>query len=107
MLMQMMLGRFDYETVKTAFAKYLASNSTMPTPADIIKIIEPPVEPRKFCKVTFLDIKRRSREGQFITAAEQKYCNDFLKSGVDYDSGQEVENTMRQLAIEDKQYWGD
>ena len=80
MLMQMTLGRFDYEVVREAFGRYLQHGATMPTPADIIKIIEPPVVPRKWCGATFIDIKRRSRENQFITNAEKKYCDDFIQA---------------------------
>lgn len=107
MLMQMTLGRFDYETVREAFSIYLQSGSTMPTPADIIKIIEPPVPEKKWCKVTFLDIKRRKRENQFVSLAEDKYCDDFIRASVssNSDDREELNAAIRQAELEHKQYW--
>ena len=107
MLMQMTLGRFDYELVRAAFGLYLQSGSTMPTPADIIKIIEPPVEEKKWCKVTFLEIKRKRRENQFTSLAEDKYCEDFIRAQVTAksdDKGMFLE-AIKQAELENKQYW--
>lgn len=106
MLMQMTLGRFDYEKVRDAFSKYLQYGATMPTPADIIKIIEPPVEPRKWCGATFVDIKRRTREGQFITNAENKYCEDFIQARIkEPDNAGIIDDAMRQVERQNKQCW--
>lgn len=102
MLMQMVLGRFDYETVRAAFGKYLQVGATMPTPADIVKIIEPPVEVPQFCATAFIDIKKRAREGQFITNAEIKYCEDFISSKV---GNPMVDDAVKQVEQQDKQYW--
>lgn len=102
MLMQMVLGRFDYETVRAAFGKYLQVGATMPTPADIVKIIEPPVEVPQFSATVFIDIKRRTREGQFITKAEKQYCEDFISSKVNNPI---VDDAVKQVEQQDKQYW--
>lgn len=105
----MTLGRFDYEIVRAAFSVYLQSGSDMPKPADIIKIIEPPIEAKKWCKVTFLDIKRKKRENEFTTNEEDQYCRDFVDAQVNAPEEQKllIEGAMSQLAVEDKRYWGD
>lgn len=106
MLMQMILGRFDYETVRNAFGLYLQSSSDMPKPADIVKIIEPSIEPRKWCGATFIDIKRRMRENQFITNAELKYCDDFIQARIkEPDNAGMIDDAMRQVEQQNKQYW--
>lgn len=106
MLMQMILGRFDYEAVRKAFGQFLQNSSDMPKPADIIKIIEPPIEPRKWCATTFIDIKRRTRENQFITDAEKKYVEDFISTRVkDSDTASMIDDAMRQVEQQNKQYW--
>jgi len=107
MLMQMMLGKFPYEQVRSAFETYLNTNSEMPKPADIIAIIEPERQKKKWCSTTFIDIKKRGREGQFITEAEKKYCEDFVAAKV---SGDEevallIEAAEREVELQDSRYW--
>jgi len=100
------LGRFTIEQVESAFRAYMESSTSMPKPADIVKIIEPPVEPRKWCGATFIDIKRRKREGQFITLDEEKYCYDFLQARIkEPDSAGMIDDTIKQVERENKQYW--
>lgn len=105
--MQMTLGRFEYEIVRDAFSQYLQTGSTMPTPADIIKIIEPPVQERKWCATTFIDIKRRMRENQFIMDSERQYCNDFIAARIKApeELRDEIETAIRQVEQQNKQYW--
>lgn len=106
MLMQMTLGRFDYESVRNAFGKYLQSGSVMPTPADIIKIIEPPVEKRKWCATTFIDLRRQQREGQFITREEKKYMQDFIAAQVsEPDNSAMISDAIKRVEADDKRYW--
>ena len=81
----------------------------MPTPADIIKIIEPPILEKKWCKVTFLEIKKRKRENAFVSLAEDKYIEDFVRAqvhGTEEVKGL-IDDTLRQAALEHKQYWGE
>lgn len=105
----MVLGRFSIEEVEAAFRVYMETQTTMPKPADIVKIIEPPVEPKKWCRVTFLEIKRKRRENVFTTLEEDKYCEDFLKAQVNAPEEQKslIEDTMRQAAVEDQRYWSE
>ena len=79
----------------------------MPTPADIVKIIEPPKPVQKWCGATFIDIKRRTRENQFITDEEKKYCNDFIAAKVKAPEEQQglLENAIQEAAIADTRYW--
>lgn len=109
MLMQMTLGKFTYEVVRKAFEVHTVNSSVMPTPADIVKIIEPPAEPRKWCGATFIDIKRRWREGQFITDAEKRYCDDFVAAKVkapDEVKGL-IEDSIREVKKQNRLYWSD
>lgn len=106
MLMQMALGRFDYESVREAFGIYLQTNSDMPKPADIIMILEPHKKPKTWCATTFIDIKRRARENQFITNAEKKYCEDFVQARIkEPDNAGMIDDTLKQVEHENKQYW--
>lgn len=106
MLMQMALGRFDYEAIREAFGIYLQTNSDMPKPADIIMILEPHRKPKTWCATTFIDIKRRKREGQFVTRDEEKYCSDFLSAKTkEPDNAGIIDDALRQVERENKQYW--
>ena len=105
MLMQMTLGRFDYEAIRDAFGKYLQNGSVMPTPADIIKIIEPPVEKRKWCATTFIDLRRQQREGQFITKEEKQYIQDFLSAKTKDPDNTMIDDAIKLVEQQDKQYY--
>ena len=50
----MVLGRFTIENVESAFRIYMEHQAVMPKPADIVKIIEPPVQERKWCATSFI-----------------------------------------------------
>lgn len=103
---KLVLGRFTIQQVEAAFRVYMERETSMPKPADIVKIIEPPVEPRKWCGATFIDIKRRKRENQFITNAEEKYCYDFLQARIkEPDNAGMIDDAIKQVERENKQYY--
>lgn len=79
----------------------------MPKPADIVGIIEPKPTQRKFCPTTFIDIKRRKREGQFVTDSEERYCSEFIQARINGSSDERsiVEDAICQVAEQDKRYW--
>jgi len=106
-VMQMDLEDYTYSVVRQAFKIYRRTKSAMPTPADIINIIDPPVPKKKFCKVAFLDIKRQQREGAFVTAAEKQYIADFMDAAVngEPDERAELQAIADDGARQDKQYW--
>ena len=81
----------------------------MPKPADIVKIIDPSKEKKQWCKITFLEIKRKKRENVFTTNEENQYCEDFVKAAVsgDSDERQLLDSVIKQAEIENKQYWID
>ena len=58
MLMQMTLGRFPYDVVREAFSIYLQTGATMPTPADIIKIVEKPIVSSSGARLSEAQLKR-------------------------------------------------
>lgn len=103
----LVLGKFPIGEIEQAFALYMATHTAMPKPADIMKIIRPPIEARKWCTTTFIDIKRRSREGQFITAKEREYCSDFVLAKIIASEEQRllIEDTIKQEEQQDRQYW--
>lgn len=106
-LFKMVLADYSIEQIEEAFKIYLKKNSVMPKPADIVQIIEPPKEKRKWCKVAFLEIKRKKRENVFTTFQEDQYCEDFLKAAIsgDLDEREYFNSAIEQVKIEDKKYW--
>ena len=99
---QMVLGRFTIEEVEDAFMVYLGRETVIPKPADIVKIIEPPVESKKWCGATFIDIKRRLRDGEFITDSEKKYCLEYVAARIE---DPEIDKTVRKIDQQDRKYW--
>jgi hypothetical protein len=106
MLMQMTLKRFPYEIIKSAFEIYLEKGSVMPTPADIIKTIEPPQKEQVWCGATYIQLCKRKRENQFMLDAELKYIKDFENARITAPEQQRglIDDTMRQVEQENKQY---
>lgn len=106
-LFAMVLADYSIQQIESAFKIYLKQNSVMPKPADIAKIIDPPKEKKKWCKVAFLEIKRKKRENGFTTKEENQYIEDFMHAAVsgEPDERQELESAMKQAEIENQQYW--
>lgn len=105
-MFRLVLGRFTINQIEAAFKIYIEKNTVMPKPADIVKIIEPPAEPRKWCGATFIDIKRRTRENQFITNAEKQYCEDFIAARIkEPDNSGMIEDALKQVEQQNKQYY--
>lgn len=101
------LGEYPWYLIECGFEDYLKRNDEMPTPADIVNLIDPPLVKKKFSPVAFLDIKRRSREGQFITNAEKQYCEDFIDASVNGDPDERggLLDAMKKAQIENNQYF--
>ena len=104
---QMYLEDYTYNQVEQAFKIYMKASSVMPKPADIVKIIDPPKPKRKWCGATFIDIRRRIRENQFITDEEQKYCSDFIQAQITAPEEERglIDDAIRQVEQQNKQYW--
>lgn len=102
--MQMKLSKYAYEDVRAAFDKLLDTATQVPTPAEVIAIIDPSTQPKKWSATAFIDIKKRSREGQYITPEQRKYCEDYIKAQIESNSP-EMAETLKMVAIEDKSYW--
>lgn len=103
----MVLSDYAIEDIEMAFKKYLKSNTVMPKPADIVKIIDPLPEPKEWCKVMFLEIKRKKRENVFTTNEENKYCEDFIKASLstNSDERQDLQDVITQSERGNKNYW--
>lgn len=98
-LFQFTLQEFTIKEVKEAFQEYVKNNSVMPKPSDIVDIITGAKE-KVWCSATFIDLRRRGREGQYLTPEERQYCDDFVAAKVEGNS-----KAIKQEKIESKQYW--
>jgi len=79
-MFKMMLRPYNMEEIEGAFVRHLTVSNEMPTPKDIIAIIDPSTQPKKWSHDAFRDIKRRIRENQFVPDDEIKYCDDYIKA---------------------------
>lgn len=68
------LANYPAETIKAAFLTYLKTNSTMPTPADIENIINPP-RPKPDWPV-YIALKKRIHDGYFPLSDERQFLRD-------------------------------
>jgi hypothetical protein len=65
------LEKYPFDIVCEAFGRYMDRNSKMPTPADIINIIDPP--PAKPCWNTVRAIENKIKENLFVMDEERNY----------------------------------
>ncbi|TGE04646.1 hypothetical protein [Hymenobacter fodinae] len=73
---QWMLGEYNIDQVRNAFRQYLKTGKEIPTPADIVEILDPSVKP--MCGRVYQRLVERSREGPFaLTLAEQDYMDRY------------------------------
>lgn len=69
---QWMLGEYPIEKVRNAFRQYLKTGKEIPTPADIIEILDPSAKPK--CGQVYARLLSLSRTGPFsLTTAENEY----------------------------------
>lgn len=79
-LFKRVLGKYSWDAINAAFDVYLERNAQMPTPADIVNIIDPP---QRWCSETYRQIKERLREGRaFVSDEERNYCHNYEKAHI-------------------------
>jgi len=73
---QWMLGDYTIEAITDAFKQYLKVGKEIPTPADIIEILDPSVKP--LCPRMYQTLVNRSKKGRFeITRDEWRYIEQY------------------------------
>ena len=71
---QRKLGHFCFNEVERAFEVYTNRRNDIPSPSDIINILEPP--PPIFKEAMFISIKQKSKWA-YITSDEWNYCSGY------------------------------
>jgi hypothetical protein len=73
------LQRYSAERVLWALGEYILRKPDMPTPYDIRQIIDPIVEPIKFDKAYYIQLKKlREEQGPYaLTQEEEDYCKAY------------------------------
>jgi len=103
---QLVLGDYDIDTVSKAFAKHLRRSSTMPTPADIVNIIDPP--PQKLSGAVYISLKKQLIDNIFTTDEERAYIAAYERQEMDklrggsqelHDAQEEVKRYQKSLMI--------
>lgn len=79
-IFQMVLGRFPFSRIKAAFLKFLETERDLPTPSDIVKIMEPP--PEKLSESMYINLKKKASEG-WIGDSERQFINEFERRQFD------------------------
>ncbi|WP_149113725.1 hypothetical protein [Limnoglobus roseus] len=75
-MFQLVLGKYQFADVKQAFIDHVSRKADLPTPSDIVNIIDPPKE--KLSQAVYIDIKRRmAMPNEYVPDYEKKYCREF------------------------------
>lgn len=97
-IFQMVLGRFNFQQVKTAFVKFLEIRRDLPAPADIVQIIEPPKE--KLSAAMYVALKKRIADGEYLYGSDRQYLRAFEEQEMAKMRGgsEELREAQREIA---------
>lgn len=78
----MVLEPYEGPKIQAAFKQWMTESSTMPTPADIVKLIDPPKE--KLSGLVYNRIKEDMKKDTFfLSKAEREYLAAYEKQEMD------------------------
>lgn len=91
----LVLADYPLEKISKGFADYLKRNSVMPTPADIVNIIDPPKEQWKPDWSVYRALKKKvQQDGYYLYGSERLFvekCENFVfKKAIDDDADAET-----------------
>lgn len=69
------LGDMPLSAVQDAFKQHISRSSTLPTPADINNIINPP--PAELSAAVYVALKKRSVDGEYLYGGDKAYVHAF------------------------------
>lgn len=69
------LGGYPFKAVKNAFLEHIKRSPNLPTPADIINIIDPPKCP--LSAAVYVNLQKRAADGGWLLSDERAYCRAF------------------------------
>lgn len=69
------LAEYPFDKIKKAFTDYLKRNSKMPTPADIVRLVDPQPEP--LSKSVYIGLQDERKRGEYLTPKERQYIKDY------------------------------
>lgn len=79
-LFEFALSSYEMERIEKAFLRHVERSADMPTPSDIIKLLDPSKNPRKLDSSVFAEIKRKMKEGNvYVSEQEKAYVEQYLK----------------------------
>ena len=73
----LVLGEYDFATIRKAFTEYLKRRNEMPAPADIVNIIDPPPEP--LSAATYVSLQKKAYSGEYLMRDEREFCEAFRR----------------------------
>ena len=101
------VSQYDFKSIMKALERWIKENSTLPTPADLIALVEPLKEEKKFCKSTFIELCRQRREDLYLTKDERQYIEDFIAEAVKEGIGSDdnyMSEAVKQVEMQDRLY---
>jgi len=93
-MFQLVLAEYPFQRIREAFIEHVSRKPELPTPSDIVNIIEPPKPKPDWA--AYVAIKKRAHEGDYIYPDERQFisqCEQYAVSRMaedvdDYRSAQ-------------------
>lgn len=90
-----MLSGYPMDKIIMAFNQWVKRNSKIPTPSDIVNIIDPP--PAKPCWNTVRAIENKIKENQFVMDGERKYLTYCTRHTLqEFEQNQQARESLQQ-----------
>ena len=71
----MILADYPINDVEEAFWQYLKTNKDVPTPSDILAIVDPKTQP--LCKEVYIRLSQKRDKGDTLDSTEWKYIRQY------------------------------
>lgn len=73
----LVLGEYEFPTIRRAFGVYLKRHTEMPAPADIVNIIDPPKE--SLSAAMYVSLQKKAYSGEYLMRDEREFCEAFRR----------------------------
>lgn len=92
------LGDMSLPAVQDAFKQHISRSSTLPTPADINNIINPP--PEELSAAVYISLRKRAIDGEYLYGSDKAYVEAFEAQEMAKMRGGTPELRMARLEVE-------
>lgn len=74
-MFQLVLAEYRFVDIREAFLQHVRRKPDLPTPSDIVNLVDPPPQP--LSAAVYVRLRARVEDGEYLLADERAYCRAF------------------------------